>query len=288
MMISNETLYNTDQLNWDAINTISNIILVLALVLITVWYAHEVRKQTRIMIKDRERAKILEEVQAILTPIINHIKIEIDAIENKKIFWHRYTSETCGFDSGLKRLFYNEQYGSVKSLFGKRDSEIIEDILIKFSKLYNNFSYHDFLIDEINQCFEEIEKEIKTKELKEWLEELTEEFNKGKTAAYRLKGDSKEYPFKIFSEYVINIEYIVQRSSEPIEPIIDFWEKNKEELLAFRKTPEINELSINMNVKIKNVKKIDDELLKKLYKMREKYREDYNFTSDEIEQFERI
>ncbi len=288
MMISNETLYNTDQLNWDAINTISNIILVLALVLITVWYAHEVRKQTRIMIKDRERAKILEEVQAILTPIINHIKIEIDAIENKKIFWHRYTSETCGFDSGLKRLFYNEQYGSVKSLFGKRDSEIIEDILIKFSKLYNNFSYHDFLIDEINQCFEEIEKEIKTKELKEWLEELTEEFNKGKTAAYRLKGDSKEYPFKIFSEYVINIEYIVQRSSEPIEPIIDFWEKNKEELLAFRKTPEINELSINMNVKIKNVKKIDDELLKKLYKMREKYREDYNFTSDEIEPFERI
>lgn len=288
MMISNETLYNTDQLNWDAINTISNIILVLALVLITVWYAHEVRKQTRIMIKDRERAKILEEVQAILTPIINHIKIEIDAIENKKIFWHRYTSETCGFDSGLKRLFYNEQYGSVKSLFGKRDSEIIEDILIKFSKLYNNFSYHDFLIDEINQCFEEIEKEIKTKELKEWLEELTEEFNKGKSAAYRLKGDSKEYPFKIFSEYVINIEYIVQRSSEPIEPIIDFWEKNKEELLAFRKTPEINELSINMNVKIKNVKKIDDELLKKLYKMREKYREDYNFTSDEIEPFERI
>ena len=288
MIISNENFYNNGQLNWDAINTISNIILVLALVLITVWYAHEVRKQTRIMIKDRERAKILEEVQAILTPVINHMKIEIDAIENKKIFWHRYTSESCGFDSGLKRLFYNEQYGSVKSLFEKRNSEIIEDVLINFSKLYTNFSYHDFLIDELNQCFEEIEKEIKTQELKEWLEELTEEFNKGKSAAYRLKGDSKEDPFKIFSEYVINIEYIVQRSPGSIEPIIDFWEKNKEELLAFRETPKINELSLNMDEIIENITKINFELLNNLYKTREKYRGDYNFTSDEIEPFERI
>jgi len=76
---------NNGQLNWDVINTISNIFLISALVLITGYYANEVRKQTRLMIKNRERTKVLEEVQDVLTPAINHIDFEINVIQNKKI-----------------------------------------------------------------------------------------------------------------------------------------------------------------------------------------------------------
>ena len=284
----NETFYNGEQLNWDAINTISNIILVLALVLITMWYAHEVKKQTRIMIKDRERTKIMEELQNILTPTIHHLKVEIEAIENKKILWHRYTSGSCGFNSGIKRLFYNNQCGSVKSLFEERNSRVIEDIIVKFSNLNSLFSSHDSLIDELNQFFEEIEKEIKTKELENRLEEITKEFNKGKSATYRLKGDPIEHSFRFFGEYIINFEYIFERSSDSIEPIIDFWEKNKEELLTFRDTPKIKEISLKINEKMNILNKIDGKILKKLHKIREKYRKDYNFTNDEIEPFEGI
>ena len=52
-MNTTDILFNNGQLNWDAISTISNIILVAALVLITGWYAWQVRKQTILMEKDR-------------------------------------------------------------------------------------------------------------------------------------------------------------------------------------------------------------------------------------------
>jgi hypothetical protein len=45
-MNASDIFFNNGQLNWDAISTISNIVLVLALVIITGWYARQVRKQT--------------------------------------------------------------------------------------------------------------------------------------------------------------------------------------------------------------------------------------------------
>ena len=71
---------NNGQLNWDAIGAISNIVLVTALVLITYWYAKKVSEQTDLMVKDRERNKILEEVQDFLTPTIHHLGKEIEYI----------------------------------------------------------------------------------------------------------------------------------------------------------------------------------------------------------------
>ena len=284
-MNSTEIFYNNGQLNWDAINTISNIVLVLALVLITGWYAHEVRKQTRLMIKDRERTKVLEEVQDVLTPAINHIESEIDAIQNKKIFWHRYTSGTCGFDSGLERLFYSAQYGSVKSLFGRKSSGALKDILNKFSNLDSMFSSHDFLIDELNQFYEEIEKEIKTPELKERLEEMTKEFNKGKSATYRLTGEPIANAFGFYGEYIINLEYTIERSPDSIQPPIDFWEENQDELLKFRDKPHIIEIHKQICKKVIQLKELDKEIFKKLVKIREEYRKEYNFINNEIEPF---
>ena len=272
-------------MNWDAINTISNIILVLALVCITGWYVREVRKQTRLMIKDRERTKVLEEVQDVLTPAINHTESEIDAIQNKKIFWHRYTSGTCGFDYGLERLFYSAQYGSVKSLFDGTSSGALKDILNKFSDLNSMFSSHDFLIDELNQFYEEIEKETKTPELKERLEEMTKEFNKEKSATYSLTGESIENAFRFYGEHLINLEYTIERSPNSNEPHIDFWEENQDELLKFRDKPHIVEIHKQLSRKLIQLKKLDGELLKKLLEIRKEYRKEYNFINNEIEPF---
>lgn len=287
-MNSAEIFYNNGQLNWDAINTISNIVLVAALVLITVLYAYEIRKQTRLMIKDRERNKVSEEVREVLTPAIEHIESEIDAIQNKKIFWHRYTSGGCGFDSGLGRLFYNKRYGAGRYLFGGKSGGALQDILNKFSNLNGMFYSHDVLIDELNRCYEEIEKEIKTPELKERLDEMTREFNKGKSATYRLKGESIEDSFRFYGEYLINLEYTIKRSPNSIEPHIDFWEENQDELLKFRDKPHITEINEQISEKLIQLTELDEKLLKKLSKIREKYRKEYNFVNDEIEPFRGI
>ena len=287
-MNSTEIFYNNGQLNWDAINTISNIALVTALVLITVLYAYEIRKQTRLMIKDRERNKVSEEVREVLTPAIEHIESGVDAIQNKKIFWHRYTSGGCGFDSGLGRLFYTKRYGAGRYLFGGKDSGELQDFFNKFSNLNSMFSSHDFLIDELNRCYEEIEKEIKTPELKERLEEMAREFRKEKSDTYRLAGDYITNPFQFYGEYLINLEYTIKRSPNSTEPHIDFWEENQDELLKFRDKPHIIEIHKQISEKLIQLKELDGKLLKKLLKIREKYRKEYNFVTNEIEPFRGI
>jgi hypothetical protein len=144
------------------------------------------------------------------------------------------------------------------------------------------------LIDELNRFYEEIEKEIKTPELKERLDEMTREFNKGKSATYRLKGESIENSFRFYGKYLINLEYTIKRSPNPIEPHIDFWEENQDELLKFRDKPHITEINEQISEKLIQLTELDEKLLKKLSKIREKYRKEYNFVNDEIEPFRGI
>ena len=48
-----DIFFNNGQLDWNALSTLTNTILVLALVIITWWYAREVKKQTEFMKIDR-------------------------------------------------------------------------------------------------------------------------------------------------------------------------------------------------------------------------------------------
>jgi hypothetical protein len=279
-----DVFLNNGQFNWDAINTISNIILVFVLVSITGWYASEVKKQTNLMVIGQKRNKILEEVQAVLTPVIDWLTREIEAIQNKKIGWHRYTSGVCGFDQGLIRLFYNEQYGSVMSAFPKNGSGALRDVLTKFSELNSMFSSHDFLIDELNKLYIEIEKEIKTPEIKELLIKMVQEFNQGKSDTYRF---NIENPALFFSKYIINIENTPERTPNSIQDSAqDFWEENQKELLKFRETPQIIEIGKQIRGKLDQLKELDKTTFKKIEEIRENYRKEYNFTDEEVEPFQ--
>ncbi|CAD6494430.1 MAG: hypothetical protein LAKADJCE_00760 [Candidatus Argoarchaeum ethanivorans] len=161
----------------------------------------------------------------------------------------------------------------------------LKDVLNKFSDLNSMFSSHDFLIDELNQFYEEIEKETKTPELKERLEEMVKEFNKGKPATYRLTEEPIENTFRFYGEHLINLEYTIERSPNSIEPRIDFWEENQDELLKFRDKPHIVEIHKQLSKKLIQLKELDGELLKKLLEVREEYRKEYNFINNEIEPF---
>lgn len=270
---------NNGQFNWDAINTISNIILVLALVLITGWYAREVKRQTELMVKNQKRSKILDEVRHVLTPAIDHLNSEIEGIRHKKIFWQRYSSGEYGFDYRLRRLFNHPQYRSVRFSFEK-SSWALKDILGKFFNLNDMFSSHDSLIDELSEFYVEIEKEIIIPKIKDKLEKMIKEFNEKRDDAYRLK---VEKPVSFIGGYIINLEYIIERIPNSNEPHIDFWEENQKELLKFRDTPHIIEIGKKISSKLIQLIELDETILKKLQKIREDYRQEYNFTDNEVE-----
>lgn len=62
---------NNGELNWDAISTIFNSILVLSLIIVTFWYSSEVNKQTNLMKKANERIIVLDLIKRFLYPCLD-------------------------------------------------------------------------------------------------------------------------------------------------------------------------------------------------------------------------
>ena len=263
-MNTTDILFNTGQWNWDAISTISNIILVTALVFITWRYARQVRKQTILMERDRRRNNILEEIQDVLTPTIYSLEKEIEAIKKNEIFWYKSREE--GVFDELSKIYGNS--GAFKDLFGK------------FSDLEKMFLSHDNLYGKLNGLYTEIGREIRTPELKERLKNLVNTFNQSREETYKLRWVPALE--RICGNYIIN-KWNTKRSLNTIKPRIDFWEKYRDKLLEFRNTPRVKELDKEIENRLTQLKELDGHLLDKIKEKREKYREEYHFTKYEID-----
>ena len=64
-----EVFFNNGQWNWDAISTIFNTLLVGALVIVTLWYANQVKKQTKFMKVDR----LVKEMDKLVAPLYSKV-----------------------------------------------------------------------------------------------------------------------------------------------------------------------------------------------------------------------
>ncbi|MCW3129529.1 MAG: hypothetical protein N2V75_05470 [Methanophagales archaeon] len=278
-MNTTDIFFTNGQWNWDAISTISNIILVAALIIITWWYARQVRKQTILMEKDRMRNNILEEIQDVLTPTINSLEKEIEAIEKNEIFWSK-RGGVGEFGPG-----YGGE-GTIKRLFNA-SSAIFKDVIHKDTDLESKFISHDKLREKLNELYAEVEREVRTPERKERLKSLLNTFYQSKREeayernlpenAYKLRDNERE---RIFWWIINNWTPETPRT---LEPHIDFWEEYKDELLGFRNTPRIKELDKEIGNLLNKLKELDGDLLDKIKEKRDKYREEYHFTKYEID-----
>jgi len=239
-MNATEILFTNGQWNWDAISTISNGILVAALVFITWWYARQVKEQTILMERGRMRNKILEEIQDVLTPTINSLEKEIEAIEKKnEIFWSK-RGGVGEFGPG-----YGGE-GTIKRLFNA-SSTIFKDVIHKDTDLETKFISHDKLCEKLNELYAEVEREVRTQKIEERLENLLNTFYQSKREeayernlpenAYKLTDNERK---RIFW-WIIN-NWNPERTPHTLEPHIDFWEEYRDELLEFRNTPRVKEL----------------------------------------------
>ena len=178
-------------------------------------------------------------------------------------------------------FFYDKQNSPIRCVFNEEIRGALTDILEKFSDLKRLFTSHDSIINELNQLYVVIEKEIKTPELIGIIEELIEKFNENIDNS-SLKAQNKPL---LFVEYIINLEYLVNRIPNSIEPIIDFWEENKDELIKLRDNPLILDTGVQISSKLTQLRKLDETILKSVEKIREDYRKEYNFTDNEVEPF---
>ena len=267
-----DIFFNDGQLNWAALSTISNFILTAALVIITFWYANEVRKQTGLSIKDKMRPRIKEVIQDVLTPSIHSLEKEIESIQYSKIKWYRNTSGKSDFKAGISKLL-NED---------KKGSGAFRDFIEKVPNLENMFNSHDAFYDKLNDLYDKIEKEIKTPEIIEHLETLLNEFNKSRDENHKLRGEFIQKPYRTFMNFIINFKCQIE-PSDSISPHIDFWKKYKEEILKFSTTPHIEQFYQEIDYTLIQLKKLNENLLDRMKKIREGYRKEYHFTKYEID-----
>jgi len=279
-MNATDIFFNNGQLNWDAISTISNSILVAALVYITWRYARQVKEQTILMKKDMMRNKILEEIQDVLTPTIYRLEKEIEAIEKNEIFWSKRGGvgefgPGYGGEETIKRLF-------------NASSAIFKDVIHNDTDLESKFISHDKLREKLNELYAKVEREVRTQKNEERLENLLNTFYQSKREeayernlpenAYKLTDNERKRIFWL----IIN-NWNPERTPHTLEPHIDFWEKYKDELLEFRNTPRVEELDKEIGNRLNQLKELDSDLLEKIKEKRKKIQEEYHFTKYEID-----
>ena len=151
---------NNGQWNWDAISTISSIILVAALVFITGWYAKQVRKQTEFMKIDR----LVKEMDKLVAPLYSKSKMgdkiifqkgvpgNIDSTRPRDQGYFRFWDEIkqakyLGPDylrSAMDNYLRNKS-GTINDIardasYEKAETELFEAIKKRYSELENELS----------------------------------------------------------------------------------------------------------------------------------------------------
>ncbi len=263
-MYLSDIFFDNGQLNWDAIGVISNIVLIAVLVAITYWYAKKVSEQTELMVKDRERNKILEEVQDVLTPTIHQLEKGIKAIQDDKILW---------YERGGVGKFWAGYGGkeTIKHLFNT-SSSTFKDVIHKYPELGNKFNSHDDLRKKLSELYAEIGSEVRTDEFAERLHVLVNVFEQ-----------SREEVNLEWIEYFVISKFTPEISTDSLAVLHDFWEEYKDELLKFRNTQQIKGLDKEIEDILSQLKELDTEILKRIKEIRDGCREEYNFTKYEID-----
>ena len=271
MNITNNTdiFFNMGQWNWDAISTISNIILVGALVCITWQYAKQIKGQTELMEKDRERNKILEGIRHVLTPSINNLILEIDEITN---------GTRTHFGQQFNIFFDRKTYFSYA----------FWDIMEEFTNLPEKLHSNDELADKLNILYTKIEKEVTDKfesdKFNERLTDMVNSFNRSNPDVLKKDTSALSQLENLCKEYIITKMDFSNNVSTVLVPKKqnDFLKENKDELQRYKDLPRIEKLSKQINDTLNILKKSDEDILELFKEIINKYRKDYHFSEREI------
>lgn len=244
-------------------NMVVNIILVGALVGITAWYAHSVKKQTAIMQKEVKRPKILELSTMLYFPY-RQLTAEIEHLKNKKYEWN-------GRSGCIKKLWLSLP-GSLKLIYFKE----------KFPDIIRRINIHDTEVERIEKSLKRLDKLISTSSFKEKCKKLIDEFNE------RSKTETRHHGLH---------EFVYEEIPHLTRPIIDnddkirrtnrtygnFWNEYRSELLKVRKKESIKE-------EIESLYRHTDELIEFSYNLKNdiekrllKYKDEYGITDEMIE-----
>ena len=254
-----ECIYlNNGEFNWDAIGTISNIILVLSLVCVTFLYTHEVKEQTNLIKKANKRIIVLDCVENFLNPCLNEMKDYIQNINNNDFYWNQ--------SNGKSQISHIWKITGLE--YGKGFAKV--DVFKKHPDLKALCSEYDELHDEIIQVYNKIKRAIETTANEECLEDFVQKFL---VTGNVFEAKASTDPVKYFLETLVNYEYYRQHG-EKTEIKIKFLNFD-DNIIGCVKTPEYNELDEVRAEKIDQIKEKINEIIEKIEEITYSYRQEY-------------
>jgi len=268
---------NNGQWNWDAIGTIFNTLLVGALVIVTLWYAHQVGKQTKLVEADRKREIILERIKAVINPFITEIDSELDSIKKGKSFLF---STESGFGQKFN-LFFNDE-----ALYSNVFWDIMGKSPLSKPLLKHELRSNDKLSDKVNELYTTIKEKLTSKlesdNFNEHLKDWVDDFNLSHPKAFGTDTCALSELENLCKEFIIcnwDLNNIFQAGSELKT---DFFKEFKDTLLKYRELPLMEELLKEIKDTLNKFKKSDGKILKQFKKIKEKYRKEQHLPEKEI------
>lgn len=262
------------QLNWVAINTIVDGVLLLTLVGITWWYASQVKKQTNLMNKANERKIVLDCIQEFLTPSSKELENEIWRIKDNNFKFVENFVENIG----ISKIAWINKFSDMNIGLGFAKN----DVFRKYPDLENLFSDHDELLDELIEIYEKIKETLENTIQIDCLKDLVEQFNRNQKEEKvdELKGDALDNPLKYFINYLISYKHYKKHGSDGIYTI-KFLKEFEVKIFNCINT-DWNELHEPEENKLNQLVKKDSEILDNIIQIINDYRQEYCISENEI------
>ena len=248
------------QHNWVAISTAVDGVLVLALVCITGWYAHQVNNQTNLIKKANKRIIVLDCVDNFLKPCLKDMKNYIKDINDNNFYWNQ--------SNGMSQISWILKTAHSES--GEGFAKI--DVFEKHRDLEVLCSEYDVLHEELIQVYNEIVDVIKWTANKECLKTQVGKFMTETGIVFG--AEPNNYPVEYFLEKLVNYEYYQKHGDE--EHIDIKFLRFDENVVNCINTPEYNELDGARTKKIGQVEGKIDEIIGEIETILRIYRREYH------------
>ena len=259
---------NNGELNWDAISTISNICLVSLLVIVTIWYSSEVKKQTNLMKKENERIIVLEWIKNFLYPCLNNMKNYIQYINDNQYYWNQ--------SNGKSQISYiwkitdpKDEISFAKADVFKKHPDL-EVLCSEYDKL------HDGIIQVYDEIIRTIENTAKIDCLKELLQNFIQETNIN-------LDEATIDPVNYFLQQFVNYKYYKKYGSN--DDIKTRFLNFDDKIIDCIKTTEYDELDKVKDEKIDQFKEQINEIEEKIKEIIGSYRQEYHISENEMKMF---
>lgn len=262
------------QLNWNAINTMVDGVLLLTLVGITWWYASQVKKQTSLMNKANKRIIVLDYIQKFLTPSSKKSEDEIWRIKYNNFKFVENFVENIGISkiTSINKFSDND----IGQGFAKND------VFREYRNLENLCSDHDELLDELIEIYEKIKETLENTIRRDCLKDLVKQFNinQKEEKIDELIVDALDNPIKYFIYYLISYEHHKKHGSDGIKDI-KFLKEFEVEIVNCIKT-DLKELHEPEEIKLIQLRNKDSEILDNIKQIINDYRQEYSISENEI------